>query len=181
MHRPPGVPDEDTIELFLPDVDARAEVTALPAAATQEERPVFVDSSGRRQLRVRRVGYVLVVPAAAYVVLLVSTLLGGPTIESPLLPSAQAPHSPAPGDPTAGTPGPTRSATSGSPRPAPAAARSSTPPASGGTDSPRPGTGPDPTKAAAEPGDTAPTQPGGHGRGRTAPPGQGGGKPTAHP
>ncbi|WP_152648282.1 hypothetical protein [Streptacidiphilus anmyonensis] len=60
------------------------------------ERPVFVDASGRRQRRVRRVGRILVVPAVAYVGLLVSTLLGGPTVNSPYLPLPAGPHA-APG------------------------------------------------------------------------------------
>ncbi|MEZ0064234.1 hypothetical protein ABIA32_000212 [Streptacidiphilus sp. MAP12-20] len=55
-------------------------------------RPVFVDASGRRQRRVRRLGRVLVVPAVAYVALLISTLLGGPTINSPYLPLPAAPQ-----------------------------------------------------------------------------------------
>lgn len=57
------------------------------------ERPVFVDASGRRQQQVRRLGRILVVPAVAYVGLLVSTLLGGPTINIPFLPLPSAPHS----------------------------------------------------------------------------------------
>lgn len=56
------------------------------------ERPVFVDASGRRQRRVRRIGRILVVPAVAYVGLLASTLLGGPTINSPWLPLPAGPH-----------------------------------------------------------------------------------------
>jgi hypothetical protein len=50
-------------------------------------RAVFVDASGRRQRRVRRLGLILVVPAVAYVGLLASTLLGGPTVHTPLLPT----------------------------------------------------------------------------------------------
>lgn len=89
MHPPIGNPDHDTMELFLGDVGA-------PGTAPEPPAPVFVDTSGRRQRRVRRWGYLLVVPAAAYVVLLISTLLGGPTLQSPFLPSAQAPQTPAP-------------------------------------------------------------------------------------
>jgi hypothetical protein len=48
--------------------------------------PVFVDSSGRRQRRVRRIGRLLAVPAAAYLALLLSSVLGGPTVSSPYLP-----------------------------------------------------------------------------------------------
>ncbi|MEV7976368.1 hypothetical protein [Streptomyces sp. NPDC086519] len=70
-------------------------------------RPVFVDASGRRQRRVRRVARLLVIPAGAYVALLVSTLLGGPTISAPFVPLPDtthpaAPHPTAPGS-SAGT------------------------------------------------------------------------------
>lgn len=53
-------------------------------------RPVFVDASGRRQRTVRRLGRILVVPAAGYVALLLSSALGGPTISSPYLPLPEA-------------------------------------------------------------------------------------------
>jgi len=49
-------------------------------------RPVFLDPSGRRQRRVRRLGRLLAIPAAAYVALLLSTALGGPSVDSPYLP-----------------------------------------------------------------------------------------------
>lgn len=48
--------------------------------------PVFVDSTGRRHRTIRRAGAFLAVPATAYVVLLVSSLLGGPTVDTPLVP-----------------------------------------------------------------------------------------------
>jgi hypothetical protein len=52
-------------------------------------QPVFVDPSGRRIRRVRRVGVAVGVPATAYLALLVSSVLSGPTVETPLLwPSA---------------------------------------------------------------------------------------------
>jgi hypothetical protein len=51
-----------------------------------EQSPVFVDGSGRRLRRLRVAGAIVVVPAAGYVCLLFSTLLGGPTIHSPFLP-----------------------------------------------------------------------------------------------
>ncbi|MGW1764423.1 hypothetical protein ACWCQL_10135 [Streptomyces sp. NPDC002073] len=56
------------------------------ASAAGEASPVFVDASGRRPRTVRRIGRLLVVPAAAYLVVLVSTLLGGPTLDVPFLP-----------------------------------------------------------------------------------------------
>ena len=74
------------------------ETAPAPPERRVPARPVFVDASGRRQRRVRRVGRVLVVPAVAYIGLLVSTLLGGPTVNSPYLPLPAGPHV---------TPGPT--------------------------------------------------------------------------
>lgn len=63
-----------------------------PAAPVRllAQRPVFVDSSGRRPRRARRIGWLLVVPAAGYVALMVSTALGGPTVHAPFLPLPQA-------------------------------------------------------------------------------------------
>lgn len=54
-----------------------------PATAA---RPVFVDPSGRRQRRVRRLGWLLVIPAAGYAALLLSAAIGGPSVDSPYLP-----------------------------------------------------------------------------------------------
>lgn len=51
-----------------------------------EHRPVFLDASGRRQRRLRVAGAILVAPAVGYVGLLLSAVLGGPTINSPFLP-----------------------------------------------------------------------------------------------
>ncbi|MFC1431427.1 hypothetical protein ACEZDB_12320 [Streptacidiphilus sp. N1-3] len=76
----------------------------------------FVDSSGRRQRRVRRLGRLLLVPAAAYVALLVSTLLGGPTVRSPLLPASPAAGSQVPGGPAADGAQPSASGSHGSGR-----------------------------------------------------------------
>ncbi|MFK0282309.1 hypothetical protein ACIQVL_17835 [Streptomyces sp. NPDC090499] len=81
-------------------------ITVLPPdQGTPEDdsvRPVFVDASGRRQRRVRRAARLLVIPAVGYVVLLISTVLGGPTISSPFVPLPDpthpaAPHATAPG------------------------------------------------------------------------------------
>lgn len=57
-----------------------------PGGSHRAARPVFLDPSGRRQRRVRRLGCLLAVPAAAYAVLLLSTALGGPSVDSPYLP-----------------------------------------------------------------------------------------------
>lgn len=56
-----------------------------------EQSPVFVDGSGRRLRRLRVAGVIVVVPAVGYVCLLFSTLLGGPTIDSPFLPLPDQP------------------------------------------------------------------------------------------
>lgn len=47
--------------------------------------PVFVDATGRRAYRLRRWRWVVVVPAAAYLVAVASSLLGGPSLPSALL------------------------------------------------------------------------------------------------
>jgi hypothetical protein len=76
---------------------AHPETEHPPAAG-----PVFVDSSGRRLRRVRRLGQIVVVLAAGYLALMVSTALGGPTTSSPFLPLPAPPkataerHTPAP-------------------------------------------------------------------------------------
>jgi hypothetical protein len=59
-------------------------------------QPVFVDASGRRQRRVRRIARLLVIPAGGYVALLISTLLGGPTISAPFVPQPDTAHGAAP-------------------------------------------------------------------------------------
>ncbi|MDF3300825.1 hypothetical protein [Streptomyces tropicalis] len=57
---------------------------------SESARPVFVDSSGRRQRLVRRAARLLVIPAGGYVALLISTMLGGPGISAPFVPQAGA-------------------------------------------------------------------------------------------
>ena len=85
------------------DAGPAPEATApRPGGPPPAARPVFLDPSGRRQRRVRRLGRLLVIPAAGYVALLLSAAFGGPSVDSPYLPL------PAAGDHTAGT------ATSGS-------------------------------------------------------------------
>lgn len=59
-------------------------------------RPVFVDSSGRRQRLVLRVARLLVIPAGGYVALLISTMLGGPGISAPFVPQPDTTHRAAP-------------------------------------------------------------------------------------
>ncbi|MCY0937415.1 hypothetical protein [Streptomyces sp. H34-S4] len=135
-------------------------------------------------------GRLLVIPAAAYVVLLISTLMGGPTVRSPLLPVAPAPHTPKPEASPAGTttPSPSRgSAASQGVSPTRSAARATAPStaatAAGRTAVPGP-TGvpviaPTPTVTPGKGASPAATN---TARGRpTSPPGQGGGKPSSHP
>lgn len=72
-----------------PPADARPAPEAAdhrPGGPATAARPVFVDPSGRRQRRVRRLGRLLVIPAAGYVALLLSAALGGPSVDSPYLP-----------------------------------------------------------------------------------------------
>lgn len=75
--------------------------------------PVFVDPTGRRHRTIRRAGALLAVPAGGYVVLLISSLLGGPSLDTPLIPLPEAvrpasrpqpatePSAPSVGDPVA--------------------------------------------------------------------------------
>ncbi|MFJ1702624.1 hypothetical protein [Kitasatospora sp. NPDC088346] len=151
-------------------------------AAPRPPSPVFVDSSGRRQRLVRRLGRLLVIPAAGYVVLLVSTLLGGPTVHSPLLPAAQAPQ-PVPAPSAAPqSPGPTAEV-SGTPAPR----RTPVPAANGGGASVRAtasrggpsDASPVPSGSATTSADPSPSADPGHGRSSSAP-GKSG-KPSTHP
>lgn len=77
----------------LPEWDVQEAAVQEPAEPANESvRPVFVDSSGRRQRRVLRAARLLVIPAGGYVALLISTLLGGPSINSPFVPQPDSPH-----------------------------------------------------------------------------------------
>jgi hypothetical protein len=90
MQRQLGFVHQDTVPIPRIHEDPTSG-TAEPEQRASALGPVFVDTSGRRQRRIRRLGRLLVVPAAVYVTLLVSTLLGGPTIHSPLVPLPAAP------------------------------------------------------------------------------------------
>ncbi|GAA2838033.1 hypothetical protein GCM10010441_72940 [Kitasatospora paracochleata] len=129
--------------------------------------PVFVDASGRRQRRVRRAGRLLAVPAAGYLVLLASNLLGGPAVHAPFLPqppaqSADTPSGAAPGEPSqAAEPDPAAS---------PAATRRAAAPTTHrATDAPP--TGPGAAESTTAPGTGTPTS--------AAPPTPGHGKPSS--
>ncbi|MGW4939163.1 hypothetical protein ACWEQH_40315, partial [Streptomyces sp. NPDC004166] len=88
----PPPPDNDTPDLPAPGPDT---------AKDDSTRPVFVDSSGRRQRRVLRAARLLVIPAGGYVALLISTVLGGPTLNAPFVPQQDSTH---PRTPPATTP-----------------------------------------------------------------------------
>ncbi|GGJ72077.1 hypothetical protein [Streptomyces brasiliensis] len=67
----------------IPEPDARK---------SESVRPVFVDSSGRRQRRVKRAAWLLVIPAGGYVALLISTVFGGPSLNAPFVPQPEPKH-----------------------------------------------------------------------------------------
>ncbi|MEU6220788.1 hypothetical protein ABZ845_25245 [Streptomyces sp. NPDC047022] len=87
----------DVLTARLPVVGIPSRPVPEPDTSTSESvRPVFVDSSGRRQRRVARAARLLVIPAGGYVALLISAMLGGPTISSPFVPQADPTHSATP-------------------------------------------------------------------------------------
>ncbi|MFI1096814.1 hypothetical protein [Streptomyces sp. NPDC020917] len=109
-----------------------------PGHSRAADRPVFVDPSGRRQRRVRRLGRLLAIPAAAYVALLLSTALGGPSVNSPYLPlPAAGDHRTGPAGPGAGDRTPATSPKGSSPAAGSHAARPTAGSGTGGA-SPRP-------------------------------------------
>ncbi|WP_051969741.1 hypothetical protein [Kitasatospora azatica] len=87
---------DDTIEFDRVDLADALDLPQPPVPALDDQAPVFVDASGRRQRRVRRAGRLLAIPAAGYVALLISSALGGPTVHSPLLPLPAPPPTSAP-------------------------------------------------------------------------------------
>ncbi|MFJ9455244.1 hypothetical protein ACIRST_09205 [Kitasatospora sp. NPDC101447] len=179
-------------------VDQQAATDVADRQAPPAPPPVFVDASGRRQRRIRRLGAVLAVPAGGYLVLLGSTLLGGPTVNAPFLPLPQPPAptapasaatpSEAPSDPPEAADRP-----SAPPAVAPAARRTDTgsagdhrpqangAPSPGGSGTGTPGaadTGsPDPVTVPTSAPKPTPAAPSGRGR-PTTPPGNSGNKPV---
>ncbi|WP_123973512.1 hypothetical protein [Streptomyces sp. Ag109_O5-1] len=96
----------DVLTVSAPETDTQP-IPFMPAPETASEpapetpgngpvRPVFVDSSGRRQRLVLRVARLLVIPAGGYVALLISTMLGGPGISAPFVPQPDTAHGAAP-------------------------------------------------------------------------------------
>ncbi|WP_317444084.1 hypothetical protein [Streptomyces collinus] len=86
-------PHGDVLTMPLPGLRTPGAPTAGAQTPRSESvRPVFVDSSGRRQRRVRRAARLLVIPAGGYIALLVSAVLGGPSLNAPFVPQPDSPH-----------------------------------------------------------------------------------------
>ncbi|MFF4211052.1 hypothetical protein ACFYZE_17200 [Streptomyces sp. NPDC001796] len=88
-------PHGDVLTVSPPEPDAPGHVPAPDAADSESARPVFVDSSGRRQRRVLRAARLLLIPAGGYLALLISAALGGPTLDAPFVPQPDPTHHPA--------------------------------------------------------------------------------------
>ncbi|MFJ6796941.1 hypothetical protein [Streptomyces sp. NPDC091268] len=186
MRPQPDRPDDDTMPLPRIHAPSPAARAATPASAEPRleaaHGPVFVDSTGRRQRRVRRAGRLLVIPAAAYVVLLISALFGGPAVRAPFLP---APHTPdavpsrapvAEAGPASGSPSHRATPVGGAPRTAASSAAPKPATATTGAPAPAPPSGAAPTPTGGPTQAVGPTA-----RGKsTSAPGQGA-KPTSHP
>ncbi|MGW3361117.1 hypothetical protein ACWDFL_38040 [Streptomyces bungoensis] len=103
-----GFPQQPGMYAVPPGPEPSDRPAPEPDTAEDEPvRPVFVDSSGRRQRHVLRAARLLAIPAGGYVALLVSTVLGGPTVSAPFVPQPQtagpAPHRVTAPDPSSGT------------------------------------------------------------------------------
>ena len=145
-------------------------------------KPVFVDSSGHRQRRIRRLGLVVAIPVVGYLVLLASSVLGGPQVDTPLIPlpeaakqqpapkvktTQQPAETPEPGDPASTSDTTARPVTKESTNPSPGdRSTPSAPTATAGT-SATPTTSTNPTVTPVTPGGTP-----GHGKPTTEPPGR---------
>ncbi|MFB7243365.1 hypothetical protein ACFCYX_12970 [Streptomyces populi] len=157
-------PHEVTVQLDSASVGADGRTVRpgkdAPAAAGASDVPVFVDESGRRSRRFRRLGMFVAVACAVYAVVIVATLLSGSS-NAPWLPvpgqeedapAGRAETSPRPAQPVnpSGTPGATApgavaTATDGTtpssgPVPTTSASVSASASATGASSSPRPST-----------------------------------------
>ncbi|MFE0509138.1 hypothetical protein [Streptomyces sp. NPDC058964] len=116
----PNGPHGDVLTVLPPEFGTPGPSVPGPEAPERESvRPVFVDSSGRRQRRVLRAARLLVIPAGGYVALLISAVLGGPSLSAPFVPQPDSAHpsthrTAAPD----GSPGTGHAAASASPAPA---------------------------------------------------------------
>ncbi|WP_265565655.1 hypothetical protein [Streptomyces hygroscopicus] len=88
-----GAPRADALTVPPPEPDTTVHPVPDPDVSESDSvRHVFVDSSGRRQRRVLRAARLLVIPAGGYVALLISTVLGGPSLSSPFVPQPGSTH-----------------------------------------------------------------------------------------
>ncbi|MFJ5026787.1 hypothetical protein ACIQB5_01575 [Streptomyces sp. NPDC088560] len=85
-------PESDTQPIPFVPVPAPESEPVPDTPEHESARPVFVDTSGRRQRRVMRAARLLVIPAGGYVALLISTVLGGPGGSAPFVPQPDAAH-----------------------------------------------------------------------------------------
>ncbi|WP_431679344.1 hypothetical protein [Kitasatospora sp. KL5] len=92
--------------------DDTLQIPRVVAARPADGAPVFVDTSGRRLRRVRRAGWLLAVPAAGYLALLASSLVGGPVLNAPFLPALPA-HTATPAATVPAVPAPDRTESAG--------------------------------------------------------------------
>jgi hypothetical protein len=87
------VPHGDVLAVPPSELDTPGPPVPGPDTPQSESvRPVFVDSSGRRQRRVLRAARLLVIPAGGYVALLISAVLGGPSLNAPFVPQPDSTH-----------------------------------------------------------------------------------------
>ena len=151
-------------------------------------KPVFVDSSGHRHRKIRRLGLVVAIPAVGYLVLLASSVLGGPQVDTPLIPlpeaakqqpaptvktTQQPAETPEPGDPGRSSDTTVRPVTEESTTPSPGDLPSSGSTPSAPTATPTAGTSATPTTSTNP--RVTPVMPGGtpgHGKPTTEPPGR---------
>ncbi|MGW3511656.1 hypothetical protein [Streptomyces sp. NPDC000994] len=90
-------PHGDVLTVPPPELDTPGPpVPGLGTPKCESVRPVFVDSSGRRQRRVLRAARLLVIPAGGYIALLISTVVGGPSLSAPFVPQPNSAHPTAP-------------------------------------------------------------------------------------
>ncbi|OXY97670.1 hypothetical protein [Streptomyces diastatochromogenes] len=87
----------DVLTVPAAEIDTQPTPFVQPESESDPVRPVFVDSSGRRQRLVLRAARLLVIPAGGYVALLISTMLGGPGISAPFVPQPDSAHGAGPG------------------------------------------------------------------------------------
>src|SRR6185437_2524378 len=96
--------DEDRCQVGATRLRHTASAAARPASMADPDMPVsrtpatqtpvFVDGTGRRRRRIRRVAYGLLIGACAYGALVIASLLGGPVPPNALLPLPGGQRSP---------------------------------------------------------------------------------------